>query len=165
MPGLVTTKRKSCRQGSPVPGLSIRLFAEHDAEECARIFREAWHAGHPYAPRNIGLREFRAETKGEMVVVATAQAERVAGFAGIYLQGSFVHHLYVDPELHGRGVGRALLAAAVAIAGGRATLKCQLRNPDALAFYRRLGWTEGEAGDSAVGPWVMLHSPEPAKLR
>ncbi len=149
---------------SPTADISIRLFAEADAGECARIFREAWHSGHPYALRDLGLAEFRAETSGETVAVATAGG-RVVGFTGIYLPSSFVHHLYVDPESHGRGIGRALLAAAVAIAGGRATLKCQQKNPDALAFYRRLGWTEGETGDSEVGPWVMLHSPDPAKLR
>ena len=149
---------------SPAADISIRLFTETDAAECARIFRDAWHSGHPYAPRDIGLAEFRAETSGETVAVAAGRG-RVVGFTGIYLPSSFVHHLYVDPEWHGRGIGRALLAAAVAIAGGRATLKCQQKNPDALSFYRRLGWTEGETGDSEVGPWVMLHSPDPDKLR
>lgn len=149
---------------SVAPGISIRPFAEADAAECARIFHEAWAAGHPYAPRNLGLADLRAETAGEVVLVAVSPAEQILGFAGLLVSGKFVHHLYVDPDLHRCGVGRALLGAAVALAGGRATLKCQQRNPDALAFYRRLGWTEGETGDSAVGPWVMLHSPEPDRL-
>ena len=143
---------------------SVRLFAEADLTECARIFRHAWHAGHPYAPRQLGLAEFRAETVGEVVLVAMSPAEQVLGFTGLQLSGSFVHHLYVDPRFHRCGVGRALLAAAVRIAGGRATLKCQQGNPDALAFYRRLGWTDGETGDSAIGPWVLMRSPEAARL-
>ena len=148
--------------GAAPPGASLRLFREGDAADCARIFSEAWHAGHPYAPRQLGLAQFRAETVGEVIIVAVSDAaEHILGFAGLQLSGSFVHHLYVDPEYHGCGVGRALLAGALTIAGGRATLKCQQKNPDALAFYRRLGWTEGETGNSQVGPWVLLRSPEP----
>ena len=142
------------------PGTSLRLFSDPDAAECARIFAQAWRAGHPYAPRQLGLSEFRGETVGEVVIVAVSSAEQILGFAGLYLSCSFVHHLYVDPDFHGCGVGRALLAATVAIAGGRATLKCQQKNPGALAFYRRLGWSDGETGDSPIGPWVMMHSPQ-----
>jgi GNAT superfamily N-acetyltransferase len=152
------------RPGSTASDASIRVYGEADGAECARIFREAWHAGHPYAPRELGMPEFRAETSGEIVLVAVTGNGAVAGFAGVYLPGSFVHHLYVDPLLHRRGIGRALLAAALSVAGGRATLKGQQRNPDALTFYRRLGWTSGETGDSAIGPWVMMHSPEGARL-
>jgi GNAT superfamily N-acetyltransferase len=70
-----------------------------------------------------------------------------------------VHHLYVDPSRQGRGIGKALLAAARALAGGQASLKCQTRNVDAIAFYRRLGWRDGETGESEFGPWMRLLSP------
>jgi hypothetical protein len=53
--------------------------------------------------------EFRAETVGEVVLVAMSPAEQVLGFTGLQLSGSFVHHLYVDPRFHRCGVGRALL--------------------------------------------------------
>ena len=45
------------------------------------------------------------------------------------------------------------------LAGGRASLKCQLRNPGALAFYRRLGWRDGETGEGEAGPWVRMRFP------
>ena len=38
----------------------LRSYEDDDAA-CASIFKQAWHAGHPYAPRRIGLDEFRYE--------------------------------------------------------------------------------------------------------
>jgi GNAT superfamily N-acetyltransferase len=140
-------------------GLTIRPYTPADADACARIFDRAWHAGHPYAPRVVGVAELAAETRDETILVAETAEEGVVGFVALYEPAHFVHHLYVDPALHGRGIGKALLSRAVALAGGSASLKCQTRNPQALAFYRRLGWTPGEEGGPAESPWVRLHSP------
>lgn len=139
---------------------TIRPFAASDAPACTLIFDRAWHAGHPYAPRKIDAEMFAKETAEEVQFAAVDDAGRVLGFVSLYEPDSFVHHLFVDPELHGRGVGRALLAHAVAQAGGRATLKCQTRNERALGFYRGLGWTEVAAGVSDIGEWVAMRSPE-----
>lgn len=137
---------------------TIRAYAPSDSPACIRIFDLAWHSGHPYAPRRIDLASFEAETKGETLLVAEV-GNRIVGFVSIYLPQSFVHHLYVDPALQGRGIGGALLAQAVALAGGQASLKCQTRNGDAVAFYRRLGWRDAEQGESEFGPWIRLLSP------
>jgi GNAT superfamily N-acetyltransferase len=138
--------------------IPIRAFVAADAEACVRIFERAWHAGHPYTPRKIDRAAFAAETKGERVFVAEA-AGKVSGFVSLYEPKSFVHHLYVEPALQGYGIGKALLAHAVAHAGGSATLKCQLRNPQTLGFYRRPGWRDGETGEGDAGPWVRMISP------
>ncbi len=138
--------------------ISIRDFVAGDTEACAGIFDRAWHAGHPYAPREIDVVAFAMETKDERVLVAEA-AGKIAGFVSLYAPEAFVHHLYVEPGCQGRGIGRALLQRAVALAGGKATLKCQLRNPQTLRFYRRLGWRESETGEAEFGPWVMMMSP------
>ena len=142
-----------------VPGTAVRPYSPSDADACARVFARAWHAGHAYAPRTIDLAVFVAETRGESVLVAEAAGRGVVAFASVHRPGSFVHHLYVDPAAQGLGIGRMLLDRAVALAGGRASLKCQCRNAQALAFYRHLGWTEGERGDGEFGPWTRLHSP------
>lgn len=139
--------------------LSIRPYVPADGEDCARIFDAAWHSGHPYAPRRISRATFENETFGERVLVAETGSAEVVGFVSIYEPSQFIHHLYVDPARHGSGIGRTLLERAVAIAGGKASLKCQLRNPAALAFYRHLGWHPGEDGEADTGPWVRMHSP------
>ena len=156
------TRGAGARMQQAVSGIAIRVFDSADAASCAQIFDRAWNAGHPYAPRAIDVATFEAETRDERVIVA-CEGEHLIGFVALYEPGRFVHHLYVDPNAQGRGIGSVLLARAVELAGGRASLKCQTRNPGALAFYDRLGWTAGETGDGQAGPWVRLHSPELAE--
>lgn len=141
---------------------TIRAFASSDAKACAGIFDRAWRAGHPFAPRKITDAVFATETEGETLLVAEAGVNEVAGFVSFYAPQSFIHHLYVEPRLRNRGIGRALLAHAVAAAGGSASLKCQLGNQPALGFYRHLGWTEIVAGTNEFGAWVTLRSPRQA---
>jgi GNAT superfamily N-acetyltransferase len=142
-----------------VSSFAIRDYEPGDATACAGIFERAWRVGHPYAQRTIDTSVLAQETQGERIFLAESGVHGVAGFVSLYAPQSFIHHLYVDPDLHGRGVGRALLNHALREAGGRASLKCQTRNREALAFYRRLGWRDGETGAGAFGPWVLLHSP------
>ena len=129
-----------------------------DGPACARIYDRAWHQGHPYAPMRIDLAAFEASTRGERVLVAEDEG-KIVGFVSLYEPESFVHHLFVHPDAQGRGIGRALLEEAVRLAGGRASLKCQTRNGRSIEFYRRLGWTEGECGESDVGQWLRFWSP------
>jgi len=140
-------------------GFAIRPFAAGDAKACAAIFDRAWRVGHPFAPRVIDADVFAAETEAETLFVAEDEQRRVLGFVALYVAESFVHHLYVEPRLRNRGIGRALLAHAVSLAGGSATLKCQLGNQAALGFYRHLGWVEIIAGTNQYGAWVTLKSP------
>jgi GNAT superfamily N-acetyltransferase len=83
----------------------------------------------------------------------------LAGFVAVFPPDRFIHHLYVSPDHLRCGIGRALFAAAVTFLGGTASLKCQTRNAEAVAFYRRLGLIPADAGESAVGPWVRMVVP------
>jgi ribosomal protein S18 acetylase RimI-like enzyme len=140
-------------------GFAIGALGADEADACAAIFERAFNAGHPYAARPVTRADFLAAVDGRDVLVARLAGGAPAGFAAVVRGHAFIHHLYVDPDFAGRGIGRALLARAVALAGGAATLKCQLGNPRALAFYRRLGWTEGERGGEAPFEWVRLAAP------
>lgn len=138
---------------------AVGAFRDGEADACAAIFERAFNAGHPYAARPVTRADFLAAIEGRDVLVARLAGGTPAGFASVVRGHAFINHLYVNPDFAGRGIGRALLARAVVLAGGAATLKCQLGNPAALAFYRRLGWTEGECGGEAPGEWVRLAAP------
>ncbi|WP_437374132.1 acetyltransferase [Inquilinus limosus] len=78
------------------------------------------------------------------------------GFMG--LDGAKVEMLFVDPDRHGRGIGRALLAHAAAL-NGDLTLDVNEQNPGALAFYRRCGFRETGRSplDSLGQPFPLIH--------
>ena len=140
--------------------ISIRDFVAGDTEACAGIFDRAWHAGHPYAPREIDVVAFVMETKDERVLVAEAAGE-IAGFVSLYAPRPSCITSMSSRACQGRGIGRALLQRAVALAGGKATLKCQLRNPQdasVLPPARLARERNGRGGVRAVG-----HDAEPVR--
>jgi ribosomal protein S18 acetylase RimI-like enzyme len=146
-----------------VSGLRLRRYHARDAEPCRRIFEAAWQVARPDRPRQVGPDEFGRLILGERVTVAERGGE-VVGFVALYAPEAFVHHLYVSPAWHGRGVGRALLAHAVAEAGGAASLKVMAANAGARAFYARLGWAETDRGEDEWGDWLLLTSPRDEPL-
>ena len=60
-------------------GIDLRPYEPEDAGPCARVFERAWNAGHPYAPRAIGVEEFLQAVRDRSVVVARTEAGRVVG--------------------------------------------------------------------------------------
>ena len=67
--------------------------------------------------------------------------------------------LYVHPDRHGQGLGRALLAEVVAAADGPLTLEYLDGNERALAFYRGHGFVETHRTGSEDFPhlsWVWM---------
>jgi putative acetyltransferase len=63
--------------------------------------------------------------------------ERIAGYSQV--SDAHIDLLFVDPELHGGGVGYALLRQAEQ--DGAATLECFSANAQARRFYDRAGWS------------------------
>ena len=77
------------------------------------------------------------------------------GFAGVC--GEMLHMLFVRPEKRGRGIGRALLREAVK--NGVTRVDVNEHNPQAFAFYQRLGFVvSGRSGlDRQGNPFPLLH--------
>lgn len=142
----------------------IRDFRSSDRLPCARILTEAGRRAFHWAewPRFDGA-GFDGVTREEEILVAEMRG-RVAGFAAVYRPENFLHHLYVDPDLAGSGVGIALLREAMRRFGPVMSLKCQVRNQGARAFYRRCGWLEDKepGGADRIGEWLRIRSPEAA---
>lgn len=138
--------------------ITIREIAPSDYPACAAIFEAAWIDAFPESPRKIGVAELTMETRDELVIVA-ACGDQLLGFASVYLPGSFLHHLYVDPARHRQGAGSALLLEAMRRAPAKLSLKCQHSNRRARSFYAARRFVEGETGDSEYGPWIILTAP------
>jgi len=98
--------------------------------------------------------EYERQTRGEEVWVALLGRE-LAGLASIY-DRVFLHHLYVLPRLQGRSVGMALFDRVLLETGGRFSLKCDVANRRACAFYQARGLRAAEWGWAPTGPWVRF---------
>lgn len=90
-----------------------------------------------------------------LVVVAAADG-KTSGFMGI--QNGCLEMLFLHPDIRGRGVGRNLLETAVRDYGVR-RLDVNEQNPQALGFYRHLGFeVESRSDTDDYGnPFPILH--------
>lgn len=103
-------------------------------------------------PDAFGLPDGQIE-RGD-VIVAEIDG-RLAGFAA--LDGSGLDGLFVEPERWRRGIGAALIEAAVHEARRRGlSLVTVVANPAARAFYEKCGFrVEGEAA-TRFGPAIRM---------
>ena len=119
------TARPAVRLAMPadVPGIAMVLAANGEPLERPGV------EGYPYVEFLLG--------RGRVVVAETGGI--VVGFGSVILIGdaSMVTDLFVDPGHHGRGVGTALLSAALGDAHPRMTFSSA--DPRALPAYVRAG--------------------------
>jgi len=146
------------------PRLTVRRARADDEEVLLDVDRASWSRyTSPAAAPPLGP-FFNARTLPENVLVAEVD-ERVVGYAKIehptpLPASAHVWHvtgLGVHPSAEGRGVGRALMEALIALArergGRRMTLRVFAPNERAQRLYRRLGFeVEGiQRGEFMVG--------------
>lgn len=153
------TSSATSNRPSTASELTVRPAARTDRSRLAEIFLVARrHAFTWLPPDRFRLGDLKRETEGETLLVAEIGGH-VVGFASLWEPDCFLHHLYIDPATHRRGIGRALIAAAVALCEKPLELKCQTNNKAAMAFYRRLGFVSADSGVSDMGPWVRYRAP------
>jgi len=135
----------------------IRPINDGEQADCAQIYGDAWNSVLPRSPRKIDQATFRAETEGELVLVATLD-QRVRGYLSLWEPDWFIHHLYVAPADHRLGIGTSLLSAVIQQATDHPlSLKCKLANKSAIRFYKALGFQETvERGTDQYGDWIRL---------
>lgn len=133
-------------------------MTREDKSRLAEIFLVARRHAFPWIlPSRFKLNDFKRETEGELILVAECDG-KIAGFASVWEPDAFIHHLYVEPAMHRRGIGRALIAGLVEICNKPLELKCQTNNKPAMAFYRRLGFQTADSGVSDMGPWIRFRA-------
>jgi GNAT superfamily N-acetyltransferase len=139
--------------------VTFREWTEADVEQIAALVVRCDTLTCEWAPEGWALPEGHAElevTAWEqelsnhqwMAEVAVAPDEAIVGVVGT--DGPHVASLFVEPRLHGQGLGTTLLGKAETrlrdVGHTRATLNVLVGSP-AIRFYERNGWTTtGERG-------------------
>ncbi len=79
------------------------------------------------------------------------------GFIG--LEGSKIEALFIDPDHHGKGIGRRLIQHAESLKGANLQVDVNEQNEGACAFYQRLGFVRiGRSELDPTGkPFPILH--------
>ena len=138
----------------------VRPARPEDAVACATIFtaaRRTWHWQPPESTDDLA-----AESKGERQWVAVDRHATVTGFASVWIETDlwFLHHLFVDPDRQGLGIGAAILQAVVSSAEPLPVeLKTSTQNVGAIRFYQRHGFVVAERPAHAWPPWIRLRRP------
>ncbi|MFL6761898.1 MAG: GNAT family N-acetyltransferase [Sphingomicrobium sp.] len=94
-----------------------------------------------------------AQIANGQVIVAEMDGA-IAGFAAVV--GGELDGLFVEPDLWGRGIGRALVDAAAHEARKRGLALSVIANPSVRRFYESCGFSvEGEA-QTRFGPAIRM---------
>ena len=128
--------------------LQIRPFIEADEEEVVALWERcnlvrAWNDPHKDIARKLRVQRelflVGVDGDGGDRIVATV----MAGYEG---HRGWINYLAVDPDSRRQGYGRALMAAAEerlrALGCPKINLQIRNDNRDAIAFYRRIGFSE-----------------------
>ena len=154
------------------PDLTLRPATVEDAEPLAGLYLTAREAAYPAIPRSVHpaheVRTWfrsRFDAPGTEVWLA-ARDDVPVGL--LLLEDDWVHSLYVDPAMLGRGIGSALLDLAKALRPGGLGLWVFVSNAAARRFYARHGFGEvrrTDGSDNEEGePDVEMAWPDPASL-
>ncbi|GMG83420.1 GNAT family N-acetyltransferase [Paralimibaculum aggregatum] len=126
--------------------IDISRGRPEDHAAMVEIWAVAARAAHPFVPGE-GRGERRRLVAEHFLPRSETHLARIdgrsLGFAAVL--GEELGGLFVHPAAQRRGIGRALVRAAIA---GRAFLTVTVftRNPRAIAFYHALGFAETERG-------------------
>ncbi len=134
----------------------IREYRPEDTRRLAHIYLESRiHAFDWLDPNRFSYSDFERDTEGEALLIAE-RGNRIIGFSSSWVAENFIHHLYLDPASLGRGIGSLLLDATVKMLGRPVRLKAQVKNPNAMWFYRKHGWMEFDRGATDWGEYIEL---------
>jgi len=118
-----------------IAGVRLRNYRARDFDRICEIDARCFSNGLHYTPP-----EMRTFLKGAWAMVAQNRRGTVVGF--VMTRRNRVVTLDVLPEYRRRGIGRALMEACEKrMQPGKAMLEVGVRNREAQALYRALGYT------------------------
>lgn len=139
--------------------MEVRRARSDELGACSDLYVRVLTETFTWLPPDRHKREdFLHAAREEEVYVAVHEG-RILGLAGFFRPQNFLHSLYVDAR--GQGVGKALLDHVIAQADGALSLKVQVPNLRAQAFYRREGFlcTEHGRDPGSDIAWFRLVRP------
>lgn len=126
----------------------VREARPHESDAVAALYRRTaqaeWSFLYPHTPSEDRAFFRRCFERG--VVWAAVEGETIVGFCAA--RTGWIDHLYVAHSHHGRGIGRALLAATLR-RRRRVRLWTFQRNARSRLFYRLQGFVEARFTDGA----------------
>ena len=140
-----------------VEGLTLRLARADEHGALEELQRRASLELPEYRDQLIANPDAIYLPEGQIangqVIVAELDGE-IAGFAAVV--GGELDGLFVEPDLWGRGIGRALADAATHEARNRGLTLSVIANPRARRFYEHCGFSvEGEV-QTRFGPALRM---------
>jgi len=131
-----------------IGSVTIRKFRASDALSAARIARAAlWQVNAKHYSRkvilavasNYSAQKIASNAASRAVLVAVLR-NNVVGVVQLTRDG-WVRGMFVDPERHGRGIGRALMRSLVKLARRRDFKAIRLHSAlTSVGFYKKLGF-------------------------
>ncbi|MDO9363142.1 MAG: acetyltransferase [Sphingopyxis sp.] len=139
--------------------ISIRPSTPADGERAVQIWRDAVDATHDFLTsedRNAIEAEVRSFLPLAPLWLAVDADDRAIGF--LLLDDASMEALFIDPAHRGAGVGRALVAHALAD-HPILTTEVNEQNAQAVGFYERLGFLPiGRSERDGQGrPYPLIH--------
>jgi len=140
--------------------IHIRKATPADLPRALEIWRAAVDVTHgfltPQDRAEIDVMVERDHLPNVDLWVATDDEHRVQGFLG--MGEAEIDSLFVDPAMHGRGYGSALVSHALSLAPD-ATVDASEQAPQAVAFYERRGFVRtGRSETDPMGrPYPLVH--------
>lgn len=139
--------------------VQFRSSTAADTARVMAIWRSAVEATHAFvAPEHLAEIEAELRTFFPQVTLTLAveSSGNIVGF--MYLHQGHLEALFVDAEVHGKGIGRALIGVALAHFP-QLTTDVNEQNTQALTFYQRLGFvrTGRSALDGQGRAYPLLH--------
>ena len=137
--------------------VTLRLAQPDEHAELEDLQRRASHELEDYREQLLanpdGIHLPPSQIANGQVIVAELHGE-IAGFAA--LVGGELDGLFVEPDLWGGGIGRALIDAAAHEARRKGLALTVTANPTARGFYESCGFTfEGER-PTRFGPGLRM---------
>ncbi len=138
--------------------MSVRRGTSADVPRALAIWRDAVDATHGFLTP-ADRREIDAMVAGWLPTVELWMIDDAAKPVGfLVMDGNLIDALFVDPAVHGRGFGTALLDHALALAP-EAEVDASEQAANALPFYESRGFvrTGRSETDPQGRPYPLIH--------